>query len=91
MPLNCPEIPVVGGWSRPGRSDVHPAGASEAFTACLTRNLIAYGTGDDALEAYDCQVSEAVAQLPAAPTMADLVRVATASPALLYREEEAAP
>jgi hypothetical protein len=65
--------------------------ASEAFTACLTRNLIAYGTGDDALEASACQVHDAVAQLPPSPTMGDLVRVATASPALLYRAEEAAP
>jgi hypothetical protein len=68
------------------------AGASsEAFTMCLTRNLIAYGTGDDGLEANDCQVREAVAQLPPSPTMGDLVRVATASPALLYRGEEVAP
>ncbi len=65
------------------------AAASPDFTACLTRNLIAYGTGDDALMTRDCQVSDAVAQLPAAPTMSDLVRAATASPALVYRTVEA--
>jgi hypothetical protein len=64
------------------------AAASPEFTACLTRNLIAYGTGDDALVAKDCQVGNAVAQLPASPTMSDLVRAATASPALVYRSVE---
>ena len=67
------------------------AAASPEFTQCLTRNLIAYGSGDDALQTTHCQVSEAVAQLPASPTMRDLVRVATASPALIYRNLEVAP
>lgn len=65
------------------------AASSPEFTSCLTRNLIAYGTGDDALVSNDCQVDNAVAQLPASPTMRDLVRVATASPALTYRTVEA--
>jgi hypothetical protein len=65
------------------------AAASPEFTACLTRNLIAYGTVDDALKTSDCQVSDAVAQLPASPTMSDLVRAATASTALTYRTVEA--
>jgi hypothetical protein len=64
------------------------AAASPEFTTCLTRNLIAYGTGDDALVAKDCQVGNAVAALPASPTMSDLVRAATASPALVYRSVE---
>jgi hypothetical protein len=67
------------------------AAASPEFTACLTRNMIAYGTGDDALATSDCQVSDAVAQLPPSPTMRDLVAAATASPALIYRSVEAAP
>jgi hypothetical protein len=67
------------------------AAASPDFTACLTRNLIAYGTGDDALETGDCQVEDTVAQLPQAPTMQDLVRAATASPSLIYRKVEEAP
>jgi hypothetical protein len=67
------------------------AAAAPEFSACLTRNLIAYGSGDDALETGHCQVSAAVAQLPAAPTMRDVVRVATASPALVYRTVEVAP
>jgi hypothetical protein len=67
------------------------AAASPDFTACLTRNLIAYGTGDDALMTRDCQVSDAVAKLPAEPTMRDLVRAATSSPALLYRTVEETP
>ena len=67
---------------RSGRAGVH---------RCLTRNLIAYGTGDDALETGHCQVGDAVTQLPASPTMRDLVRVATASPALIYRTVEVAP
>ncbi len=65
------------------------AAASPDFTACLARNLIAYGTGDDALETRDCQVKDAVTTLPASPTMSDLVRAATASPALIYRTAEA--
>jgi hypothetical protein len=67
------------------------AAASPEFTKCLTRNLVAYGTGDDALEANHCQVEDAVALLPPSPTMRDLVRAATASPALVYRRVEAAP
>jgi len=67
------------------------AATSPDFTACLTRNLIAYGTGDDALQTSDCQVSDAVAQLPPSPTMRDLVRAATASPGLIYRSVEEAP
>jgi hypothetical protein len=67
------------------------AAASPDFTACLTRNLIAYGTGDDALQTAHCQVSDAVAQLPPAPTMQDLVRAATASSSLIYRNVEEAP
>jgi hypothetical protein len=68
------------------------AAQSPDFTKCLTRNLIAYGTGDDALLTSDCQVNDAVEKLPAAPTMRDLVKVATSSPSLLYRSvEEAAP
>jgi hypothetical protein len=65
------------------------AATSPEFTSCLTRNLIAYGTGDDALGTNDCQVKDAVTELPAAPTMTDLVRAATASPAMLYRTVEA--
>ena len=64
------------------------AAAAPEFTACLTRNLIAYGTGDDALTTADCQVSGPISQLPASPTMKDLVRAATASPALTYRTVE---
>jgi hypothetical protein len=66
------------------------AGSPE-FKGCLTRNVIAYGTGDDALRTTDCQVTDAVTRLPAAPTMRDVVRAATASPALIYRTVEAAP
>ena len=65
------------------------AAAAPEFTSCLTRNLIAYGTGDDALTTADCQVSGPVSQLPQSPTMKDLVRAATASPALTYRTLEA--
>ena len=65
------------------------AANSPEFTSCLTRNLIAYGTGDDALLTTDCQVTGPVAQLPASPTMRDVVRAATASPALTYRTVEA--
>jgi hypothetical protein len=64
------------------------ASTAPEFTACLTRNLIAYGTGDDALQATDCQVSGQVAKLPPSPTMRDVVRAATASPALTYRTVE---
>ena len=64
------------------------ASTAPEFTACLTRNLIAYGTGDDALETRDCQVSGQVAKLPPSPTMRDVVRAATASPALTYRTVE---
>jgi hypothetical protein len=67
------------------------AAASPEFTKCLTRNLVAYGTGDDALETSHCQVEDVVAQMPPSPTMRDLVRAATASPALVYRSVEAAP
>lgn len=67
------------------------AAASPEFTACLTRNLIAYGTGDDALTTSDCQVSDSVGQLPPSPTMRDLVRAATASQALTHRTVEDAP
>jgi hypothetical protein len=67
------------------------AAGSPEFKGCLTRNLIAYGTGDDALKTTDCQVTDAVTRLPAAPTMRDVVRAATASPALIYRTVEAAP
>jgi hypothetical protein len=65
------------------------AATSPEFTACLTRNLIAYGTGDDALETRHCQVGDAVAALPASPAMRDLVRAAAASPALTHRSMEA--
>jgi hypothetical protein len=65
------------------------AAGSPEFTKCLTRNLIAYGTGDDALETSHCQVEDTMTQLPASPTMRDLVRAATASPALIYRSAEA--
>ena len=64
------------------------AAKTPEFTACLTRNLIAYGTGDDGLQTTDCQVGDAVKQLPASPNMRDLVRAATASPALTYRTVE---
>ena len=67
------------------------AATSPEFSACLTRNLIAYGTGDDALTTNDCQVGDAAAQLPPSPTMRDLVRAATASPALTLRSVEDAP
>jgi hypothetical protein len=64
------------------------ASTAPEFTACLTRNLIAYGTGDDAVYAADCQVTGPVAKLPPSPTMRDVVRAATASPALTYRTVE---
>jgi hypothetical protein len=67
------------------------AATSPEFSGCLTRHLIAYGTGDDGLAPAHCQVSDAIAQLPASPTMRDLVRAATASQALTYRSVEETP
>ncbi|WP_437670176.1 DUF1592 domain-containing protein [Sorangium sp. So ce131] len=58
------------------------------FAACLTRNLITYGTDDDRLAPDDCQVADVVEALPeGARTLPAIVKAIAMSSVLTDRTE----
>ncbi|WP_437729757.1 DUF1592 domain-containing protein [Sorangium sp. So ce1335] len=59
------------------------------FAACVTRNLVTYGTDDDLLRPVDCQVARVVEALPdGARTLPAIVKAIATSSALTDRIEE---
>lgn len=60
------------------------------LTQCVTRHLLAYGTGDEGLTGNDCAVQRAVAQLPEHSTLTDVLVALAGSPALSIRKAEEA-
>jgi hypothetical protein len=62
--------------------------SSPQFTACVARHLAVYATGDDAIEANDCELSEFLAMLPTEARLEDVITTLAASPLLQMRSGE---
>ncbi|WP_437818289.1 DUF1592 domain-containing protein [Sorangium sp. So ce1078] len=61
----------------------------EEFAACLTRQLVTYGTDDEQLKPDDCQVESVINALPeGARTLPAIVKAIATSRALTERTEE---
>lgn len=60
------------------------------LTQCVTRHLLVYGTGEDALRSTDCEVQQVVAQLSEHSTLTDILFALAGSPALSVRKAEEA-
>ncbi|XXY49058.1 DUF1592 domain-containing protein [Sorangium sp. So ce269] len=62
---------------------------TDGFAACITRNLLTYGTDDEGLSTRDCQVQRVIAALPAGErTLPNVVKAIVTSPALTERAKE---
>ncbi len=67
------------------------AATSPEFKNCLSRQLLAYGLGDEELTTDSCAVSETTSKLPATnTTFRDVVREVALAPGLWVRKVEAA-
>jgi Protein of unknown function (DUF1592)/Protein of unknown function (DUF1588)/Protein of unknown function (DUF1595)/Protein of unknown function (DUF1585) len=91
------DLSVVGGLNAgaPSATDgvelALALAAAPQFKSCVTRHVLSYGLGSDELAATSCEVSQAVASLPATATMGDIVRTVASSPSLWVRGPEATP
>lgn len=61
------------------------------FVECVTRHLVAYGTGEDGIKRTDCELTSVTSQLTNESTLGDVVAAVVASPALFTRISENAP
>lgn len=57
----------------------------QEFVACVSRHLLAYGTGSEGLSTTDCEIKAAASSLSTSSTLADVVRAVVRSPALTVR------
>lgn len=62
--------------------------ARPEFVECVTRHMIAYGTGEDGLQRSDCEVKQLTAKLSSTSTLADVVKAVVGSTALSTRISE---
>ncbi len=60
------------------------------FVGCITRHLLAYGTGEDGIKRSQCEVTTITDQLNANSSLADLIKAIAKSPALSTRIAEEA-
>ena len=67
------------------------AAAAPEFSACLTRNLAVYATGDEAVTTEECQVKKVIESLPQGPlSFAQLVGAVARSAIVSVRTEGSA-
>lgn len=59
------------------------------FVQCVTRHLLAYGTGEGGLRSTDCEVQQVTASLSEQSSLGDVVRAVVRSDALTVRKSEA--
>jgi Protein of unknown function (DUF1592)/Protein of unknown function (DUF1588)/Protein of unknown function (DUF1595)/Protein of unknown function (DUF1585) len=64
------------------------AGRSD-FVECVTRHVLAYGTGIDGIQRNQCEVTDITKNLNQQSTLADVIKAVVASPSMSVRVPEA--
>ncbi|WP_437593566.1 DUF1592 domain-containing protein [Sorangium sp. So ce1000] len=87
--VDLSKIAGVGGSYASAVEFAEAIAQSDGFAACVTRNLLTYGTDDEMLSTSDCQVGRVIEGLPEGQrTLTNVVKAIVTSSALTERAKE---